>query len=77
MEVVIKLSLKGDTLLFKVVNSAEMMNDTTHGIGLENIKKRLEMLYPNAYDLAITGSDTMFSVDLKIKINGLKTVANV
>ncbi len=77
MEVAINLSLVGDSLRFVVRNSAEIINNTTHGIGLENIKKRLEMLYPNAYELVITATDTMFSVDLRIDINGLKTIENV
>lgn len=77
MEVAIELLLKEEFLIFKVENSSEKVNDSAHGIGLKNIKKRLEMLYPNAYDLTILASENKFSVVLKIKINGLKTVKNV
>lgn len=38
------------------------------GIGLENIKKRLEILYPNRYDLHISETDTTYSTSLSIKL---------
>lgn len=38
------------------------------GIGLENIKKRLEILYPNRYDLHISETDTVYSTSLSIKL---------
>lgn len=38
------------------------------GIGLENIKKRLEILYPNRYDLHISKTDTTYSTSLFIKL---------
>ena len=38
------------------------------GIGLENIKKRLEILYPNRYDLRINATDTTYSTSLSIKL---------
>jgi sensor histidine kinase YesM len=77
MEVTIKLFLEDGFLIFKVDNSSEMVKDSAHGIGLKNIKKRLEMLYPNAYDLTISTSENKFSVVLKINVNGLKTAKNV
>ena len=43
--------------------------DLVSGIGIENVKKRLEILYPNKHELNITESETEFSVDLKIKLN--------
>lgn len=38
------------------------------GIGLENIKKRLEILYPNRYNLHISESDKVYSTSLSIKL---------
>lgn len=39
------------------------------GIGLENIKKRLELLYPDRYVLQITPEENYFNVDLRIILN--------
>ena len=36
------------------------------GIGLENVKKQLELLYPNAYSLAIKEEKKRFNVSLKL-----------
>lgn len=38
------------------------------GIGLENIKKRLEILYQNRYDLHIGETETVYSTSLYIKL---------
>jgi hypothetical protein len=38
------------------------------GIGLENIKRRLELLYPDRYDLQITQTDEKYQVNLEIKL---------
>lgn len=39
------------------------------GIGLENVKKRLELLYPGKYILDIENSDGRYSVDLLMHLN--------
>ncbi|OOG18048.1 hypothetical protein BWD42_12225 [Sphingobacterium sp. CZ-UAM] len=39
------------------------------GIGLENVKKRLELQYENQYSLKIDKQDTSFCVDLTINLN--------
>lgn len=38
------------------------------GFGLDNVKKRLELLYPSMHTLNITESDSLYSVDLRIEI---------
>lgn len=38
------------------------------GFGLENVRKRLEMQYPNSYDLSINQSEGVFSVTLKLNL---------
>jgi two-component system, LytTR family, sensor kinase len=43
--------------------------DEASGIGLDLIKKRLELIYPNEYQLDIDKSDNNFSVSLKIKLS--------
>jgi len=77
LAIMIAVKRNSEMLFFEVENSVlEKTNDST-GIGLENIKKRLEMLYPNAYTLEINRTDKLFKVQLAININGLKTHKNV
>lgn len=51
-----------------VVNQTE-----AHGIGLKNVKRRLELLYPNRHELKITDLPESFEIDLKIKLSGYET----
>ncbi len=59
------------SLLFECVNSFRPITNTdelSHGIGLENVKKRLELIYPNAHQLSISETDTLYSVKLEIQL---------
>ncbi|TDS19135.1 histidine kinase [Maribacter caenipelagi] len=40
----------------------------SNGIGLKNVKKRLELLYPNAYDLYIQKDQNIYYVHLKLQL---------
>ena len=66
------LEIKDENILFLIENSkAEKMPQKQHaisgGIGLVNVKQRLELIYPNQYELIIDNSPTVYSVTLKIK----------
>lgn len=76
LNVDISIKIENGFLLFKISNSALQEESKTKGIGIENIKKRLEMLYPNTHQLKIAHHNKLFVVDLKVKINGLKTLKN-
>jgi sensor histidine kinase YesM len=41
---------------------------TNSGIGLENVKKRLELIYPDKYKLEIEDSDDKFIVRLLLDL---------
>jgi hypothetical protein len=55
---------------FSVQNSKELHpSEHAHsGIGLNNVKRRLELLYPGKHELNIGQTEEIFTVDLKIKI---------
>ncbi|MCG0015745.1 sensor histidine kinase [Winogradskyella immobilis] len=54
---------------FSITNSHQNNQSTKNGIGLENIKKRLELLYKNDYDLDISETKNNYSVQLKLHLN--------
>ncbi|HLT95095.1 MAG TPA: histidine kinase [Membranihabitans sp.] len=44
----------------------------SEGIGLENVKKRLQLIYPNAHKLNIQSSEGLYEVDLVIELDIIK-----
>lgn len=56
---------------FTVANTVEYSNakQPVGGIGLKNVKRRLELLYPGKHHLDITEEKGMFTIQLKIKID--------
>lgn len=67
----VKLQIKEGLLTFSVKNSINRKRASTDkigGIGLTNVKKRLELLYPTKYDLVIDHDAEQFSVLLKINL---------
>ncbi len=69
----IGLTLEAGKLNFRVRNrfneSIEWEKDKTSGIGLTNVKRRLNLLYPNNYSLEITKADGWFAVLLKLNLH--------
>src|SRR5579875_760125 len=57
-----------DKTLTLVVSNPLITNNTfaANGIGLKNAKRRLELLYPHQYTLAITEEHNLYTVHLKI-----------
>lgn len=71
----IKVNLSGDNLTFEVTNSvSEQRNDKYlkqegKGIGLKNIKERLNLIYKERCDLKIAESSEQFKVTLNLKLH--------
>jgi sensor histidine kinase YesM len=64
-------SLDGDICCFSCVNSKPthpMRKEEVGGLGLPNVRRRLELLYGKQYNLDITENEETFSVKLSIKI---------
>jgi LytS/YehU family sensor histidine kinase len=65
----IKLTVKENILHFYIENNFNKVDEKNEiGIGLENVKRRLSLIYPNTHELQITNSATVFRVDLKLNI---------
>ncbi|MBK8195554.1 MAG: histidine kinase [Lewinellaceae bacterium] len=68
----IDLQLDERELRFKVRNKiapgAQNDKDSSSGIGLQNVRRRLELLYPGAHRLDIVQNDTWFEVELWLKL---------
>jgi hypothetical protein len=56
---------------FTIENSkeAERTTELHGGIGLNNVKRRLELLYPEKHELRINNREDIYKVDLKLKID--------
>ena len=67
-----KIDLIENTLVFKTENSKnpvrKIENGYSKGIGLQNARKRLELLYPKKYILKIDEKDETYSVNLTLQL---------
>lgn len=68
----IKLSAENNFLYFKVSNNYDPVSveikDKASGIGLTNVQRRLNLLYPGHHELKITKKDGLFVISLKINL---------
>ena len=63
------MSFTENGLNFKIENSNHpKKTETSSGIGIENTKKRLDLLYKNEYDLSITDTEEKYAVNLNIPL---------
>lgn len=67
----IRMQVVDNQLFFEVKNKFSNQNlqkDKVSGIGLANVKRRLELLYPNLHQLSIQQQDGWFWVSLKLQL---------
>ncbi len=71
-EITIRLHADEKVLDFQVSNryapESDEVKDKTSGIGLPNVTRRLNLLYPKQHDLFITKDENRFSVSLKLHL---------
>lgn len=62
----INLAIEKDAINYSVINSSFPKNEKTtdSGIGLENLKKRLELVYPNKFELHQEESNNVYTAKL-------------
>ncbi|BAO77378.1 sensor histidine kinase [Winogradskyella sp. PG-2] len=70
-EVEIDIGVKEDELQFKCINiiGSVAKDQENSGIGMQNTKNRLELLYPGKHWLTTVEKDNKFIVDLKLKLD--------
>lgn len=69
--IIVKLSVDSEHLQYHVSNKKiknTNQNKLKSGFGLDNVKKRLELSYPNSYSLSVNDTTDVFSIDLKLQL---------
>lgn len=69
LNIEINLQAKDKTVKFSIKNTSNNLENKQKGIGLENIKKRLELLYKDRYLLKIENKKDCFKVKLQIELS--------
>jgi len=67
----VQLHCTGDQLHFHIsnhYNPQQQIIQGKGGVGIENIKRRLALIYPNKHELKITPENNIFTVDLIIEL---------
>ena len=72
----VDLSVNQYTLKCKIVNSKnEYVPVSYHGIGIQNVKKRLAFLYPEKHELKMNDEENFFVVSLWVELKNYKTLS--
>ncbi len=70
IEIEIQLQSKGNQVQFQVGNTTDdesaLVRKTSQGIGIENLKRRLELLYPQQYDFSIQNTAHYYRTSLTL-----------
>ena len=67
----IKIDIEPDRMQFSCVNSkpSQSANDKGKGMGLANVRRRLDLLFPKKYKLEINDGDTVYRVKLEMPLS--------
>lgn len=71
IEIEIELTQKGNEIQFTCINNfepSEQMQAVAAGIGLQNVRKRLELLYPGKHKLKILDKGKQYMVSLSMQL---------
>ena len=67
----LEIIIENKTLVLKLLNGKlanSRVNNQTPGIGINNARKRLQLLYPGKHELVITNEEEIFIVNLKLEL---------
>lgn len=69
----VKMQIDDNRLNFVIENSKpknghKHINGTDHGVGLKNVKRRLDLLYPDNYTLKIEDTPDHYKTELKLNL---------
>ena len=65
----INLNVNPNELIFKVKNIIHSSNKLAEsGIGLNNVQRRLELIYPDTHELTIDNNSNIFFIQLRLKM---------
>jgi hypothetical protein len=71
-DIIIRINFENDNMIFFIRNTIHSAStdsmEKSSGIGIENTKRRLDLLYEGRYDLKIDDASDSFTVTLKIKL---------
>ena len=75
-EVLIRLEVDASKLHFEVINSKPLLLEKdeagyTEGIGLKNVKRRLELIYPDGHNFDIIEKDEEFRIELNLDLENI------
>jgi sensor histidine kinase YesM len=71
----LNLSIENNRLHFSIINSkpsSAELNGTKGNIGLKNVTKRLELLYPGTHELNIVSESDSYTVHLSLQLHEIK-----
>lgn len=71
------LGVENNILKFKLINGRapnKGSNPNSVNVGLQNVKKRLQLLYPEAHELRITEDADIYVVSLALKLDLIRSV---
>ncbi len=64
----LSISSKQNEILLKIENNFDKEENSEKGIGLENLKRRLELVYPKKHQLTSSMKDDVYTTELKLKV---------
>jgi len=70
--IIINIAIENRKLIFDCENQYDIFDtdkDKMHGIGLETVQKRLDLIYKNNYKLTINSENSVYKVNLVIELN--------
>ncbi|MCM1522351.1 MAG: histidine kinase [Muribaculaceae bacterium] len=74
----VNLAVEDGGVIFRCMNSVHDKREekSREGIGLENVRRRLSIIYEDDYDLKIENNDSVFTVILKLPIHEVENPAD-